>query len=127
MIVAMSKFELTALSDDRAALLNALQKTQLVEPVFPEEEEGEKPAEPRAGGRTVLEEKLARAQGAYGGEFIADRPKRAALRTVESLFFAVESVFFAVERAKNEVERGVFRVGQRARRVGCLLHAACVY
>ena len=60
MIVAMSKFELTALSDDRAALLNALQKTQLVEPVFPEEEEGEKPAEPRAGGRTVLEEKLAR-------------------------------------------------------------------
>ena len=37
MIAPMLKFELTALSSDRAALLRALQKTQLVQPVLPEE------------------------------------------------------------------------------------------
>lgn len=40
MIVAMSKFELTALSQERAELLNALQKTQLVEPVVSDGEDG---------------------------------------------------------------------------------------
>ena len=34
MIAAMSKFELTALSSERAQLLRALQRTQLVELTF---------------------------------------------------------------------------------------------
>ena len=56
MIVPMLKFELCALSSERKKLLNALQKTQLVEPVFPEEDGLE--ACPK--GDDALQEKLSK-------------------------------------------------------------------
>ena len=56
MIVPMLKFELCALSSERKKLLNALQKTQLVEPVFPEEDG----LEACSKGDDVLQEKLSK-------------------------------------------------------------------
>ena len=55
MIAAMSKFELTALSSERAQLLRALQRTQLVELTF--EDDGENAP---AADASALAEKLAR-------------------------------------------------------------------
>ncbi len=59
MIAAMSKFRLTALSEDRAQLMGALQKTQLVELTF-SSSEGEEGAVLHTAGIAALSEKLAR-------------------------------------------------------------------
>ena len=97
----MKKFELTALSSDRARLLAAPQKTQLVEPVFPEEE-ADGAAGTERGEREAMEARVKR--GITFLTSLADgvREKDGALRAALSDTIVITYEQFLASAAREE-------------------------
>lgn len=97
----MKKFELTALSSDRARLLAALQKTQLVEPVFPEEEaEGAAGAE--HGEREAMEARVKRGIAFLTSLADGVREKDGALKAALSDTIVITYEQFLASAAREE-------------------------